>query len=93
MKSLKAAAVVTGSLIIAGAAAPAFAQNATEVVHPSFNKAMRTLDKDPGQAQSLKAGALDGKRKGKKRGALLTTVERTSTALGNGTTLLGGLPQ
>jgi hypothetical protein len=93
MKSLKAAAVVTGSLIIAGAAAPAFAQNATEVVHPSFNNAMRTLDKGPVQAQSLKGGALDAKRKGKKKGALLTTVERTSTALGDGATLLGGLPQ
>ncbi|MCL6733259.1 hypothetical protein [Streptomyces neyagawaensis] len=93
MKSLKAAVVVTGSLIIAGAAAPAFAQNATEVVHKNLNDAVRTLDKGPVQTQPLRGGVLDAKGKGKKKGALLTTVERTSTALGTGTPLLGGLPQ
>lgn len=89
MKSLKAAAVVTGSLIIAGAAAPAFAQNATEVVHKSLNNAVNALSKGPVQAQPLKGDVLDAKEK---KEALLSTVDRTSTALGNGT-LLGGLSQ
>ncbi|MDQ1029166.1 outer membrane murein-binding lipoprotein Lpp [Streptomyces umbrinus] len=89
MKSLKAAAVVTGSLIIAGAAAPAFAQNATEVVHKSLNNAVNALNKGPVQAQPLNGDVLDAKEK---KEALLNTVDRTSAGLGNGT-LLGGLSQ
>lgn len=90
MKSLKAAAVVTGSLIIAGSTAPAFAQSATEVVHKSLNNAVNTLNRGPVQVQSLRGDVLDVKEKEK---ALLNTVDRTSTALGNGTPLLGGLSQ
>ncbi|MFE7839293.1 hypothetical protein ACFU53_25550 [Streptomyces sp. NPDC057474] len=90
MKSLKAAVVVTGSLIIAGAAAPAFAQNATEVVHKSLNNAVNTLGKGPVQVPPLKGDALDAKEK---KEALLSTVDRTSTALGSGAPLLGGLSQ
>lgn len=90
MKSLKAAAVVTGSLIIAGAAAPAFAQGTTEVVHKNLNNAVNTLNKGPVRAQPLEGDVLDAK---KKKEALLNTVDRTSTALGNGTPLLGGLSQ
>lgn len=90
MKSLKAAAVVTGSLIIAGAATPAFAQSAAEVVHKSLNNAVGTLNKGPVQAEPLKGDVLDAKEK---KEALLNTVGRTSSALGNGTPLLGGLSQ
>ncbi|MCX4908604.1 hypothetical protein [Streptomyces sp. NBC_00878] len=91
MKSLKAAAVVTGSLVIAGAAAPAFAQNATEVVRTGLNNAVSTLDKGPVHVQPLEGpDALDGKQK--KKESLLTRVGRSSTALSNGTPLLGGLP-
>ncbi|WP_338898229.1 hypothetical protein WBG99_23665 [Streptomyces sp. TG1A-60] len=90
MKSLKAAAVVTGSLIIAGAAAPAFAQNATEVVHKSLNDTVNTLNEGPVRAQPLKGDVLDAKEK---KEVLLKAVDRTSTALGNGTPLLGGLSQ
>ncbi|WP_371580190.1 hypothetical protein [Streptomyces sp. NBC_01314] len=88
MKSLKAAAVVTGSLIIAGAAAPAFALNSTEVVHKSLDTAVNTLDKAPAKLESLKGEVLDV---ADKKEALVKTVDRTSTALGKGTPLLGGL--
>ncbi|UUU22194.1 hypothetical protein [Streptomyces sp. DSM 40750] len=89
MKSLKAAAVVTGSLIIAGAAAPAFAQGATDVVHKSLNNAAKALNTGPVQVQPLKGSdALDVKEK---KESLLSAVDRTSTSLGDGT-LLGGLP-
>ena len=37
MKSLKAAAVVAGSLVIAGAAAPAFAHSAVDVPSSGLN--------------------------------------------------------
>ncbi|QYX79964.1 hypothetical protein [Streptomyces akebiae] len=90
MKSLKAAAVITGSLIIAGAAAPAFAQSATEVVHKSLSNTANTLNRGPVQVQPLKGDVIDVKEKEK---ALLNTVDRTSTALGKGTPLLGGLSQ
>lgn len=90
MKSLKAAAVVTGSLIIAGAAAPAFAQNATEVVHKSLTNPLHTLEPGPVHVQSPKGDVLDVKGKEK---ALLSTVGRTSATLGHGAPLLGGLPQ
>lgn len=89
MKSLKAAAVVTGSLIIAGAAAPAFAQNATEVVPKSLNNTLNTLDPVPVQVQSPKGDVLGVKEKEK----ALQTVGRTSAALGHGAPLLGGLSQ
>jgi hypothetical protein len=90
MKSLKAAAVVTGSLIIAGAAAPAFAQNATEVVHKGLNDTVNVLNKGPVRAEPLKGDVLDTKAK---KETLLSAVDRTSTALGSGTPLLGGLSQ
>ncbi|MGW0843647.1 hypothetical protein ACWD26_26570 [Streptomyces sp. NPDC002787] len=90
MKSLKAAAVVTGSLIIAGAAAPAFAQNATEAVHKGLNSTVNTLNKGPVEVQPLKGDALDAKEK---KEALLSTLDRTSTALGNGAPLGALSPQ
>jgi hypothetical protein len=90
MKSLKAAVVVTGSLIIAGVAAPAFAQNATGVVHKSLKDTADTLNRGLVQAQPLRGDEIDIKEKEK---ALLKTVDGTSTALGNGTPLLGGQPK
>lgn len=43
MKSLKAAAVVAGSLAIAGAAAPAFAYSPADVTPTSLTGAVNTL--------------------------------------------------
>ncbi|MFE2532483.1 hypothetical protein [Streptomyces sp. NPDC059371] len=43
MKSLKAAAVVAGSLVVAGAAAPAFAAGASGVTPSSLNGALETV--------------------------------------------------
>jgi hypothetical protein len=47
MKSLKAAAVVAGSVALAGAAAPAFAYNASDVTPSSLGGAVHTLTKTP----------------------------------------------
>lgn len=43
MKSLKAAAVVAGSLVVAGAAAPAFAAGASGLTPSSLNGALETV--------------------------------------------------
>ncbi|MFF0157606.1 hypothetical protein ACFYRY_08705 [Streptomyces sp. NPDC005263] len=89
MKSLKAAAVLTGSLVLAGAA-PAFALSATDVAHESLNEAVTTLNNGPVHVKPLESSdALDVK---KKKELLLKAVNRSSTALGNGTPLVGGLP-
>ncbi|MFI6933208.1 hypothetical protein [Streptomyces sp. NPDC050287] len=64
MKSLKAAAVVAGSLVLAGAAAPAFAQNAGDVTGSVVGTATSALTNGPvkaGPVQQL--GALDTKKK------------------------------
>src|SRR3954452_18507693 len=47
MKSLKAAAVVAGSLVLAGAAAPAFAQDTADLTPTSLNGAVNSLTKGP----------------------------------------------
>ncbi|MFI5687142.1 hypothetical protein [Streptomyces sp. NPDC051636] len=89
MKSLKAAAVVAGSLVIAGAAAPAFAQNATDVTSTSLNSVADTLTKGPVQAGPVqKLDALDTKKKD----SVLNTVQGTAKGLTGGKSLLGGLP-
>ncbi|MEV7289548.1 hypothetical protein AB0O01_34210 [Streptomyces sp. NPDC093252] len=92
MKSLKAAAVVAGSLALAGAAAPAFAHNAADLTPSSLNGAVNTLtsgrlttaDAMPLQHQS---NALDTENKD----SVLNTVKGTTGAI-NKTGLLGGLP-
>jgi hypothetical protein len=90
MKSVKAAAVLTGSLVIAGAAAPAFAaQNVADVARESLNNTVSNLNKGPVHAAPLESDVLDVKEK---KQSLLKAVDRTSTALGKGTPLIGGLP-
>ncbi|MFC3577645.1 hypothetical protein ACFOZ0_31160 [Streptomyces yaanensis] len=94
MKSLKAVAVVAGSLVVAGAAAPAFASDASNITPTSLNgglatlAAQRTLDVRPLQHQS---DTLDTENKD----SLLGTAKTTATTLnrnGGPTRLLGGLP-
>ncbi|MFJ1606753.1 hypothetical protein ACIOHS_25760 [Streptomyces sp. NPDC088253] len=97
MKSLKAAAVVAGSMVIAGAAAPAFAAQASDLTPTSLNGALETLtsqrslsleDVQPLRHQS---DALDTENKN----SVLNTVNGATKALnsaGGPAKLLGGLP-
>ncbi|MET8246327.1 hypothetical protein ABZV31_19030 [Streptomyces sp. NPDC005202] len=78
MKSLKAAAVVAGSVIIAGVAAPAFAQTATDL-----NGAVKALTKPLRQTDALNT---------KKKDSLLNTVKAPTSALNSSNQMLGGLP-
>ncbi|MET7688831.1 hypothetical protein ABZT06_12785 [Streptomyces sp. NPDC005483] len=90
MKSLKAAAVLTGSLVLAGAAAPAFALSGADVAQESLNDAVTVIDHGPVQVEPLQSSdALDVK---KKKESLLKAVNRSTTALNKGTPLVGGLP-
>ncbi|AIR98455.1 hypothetical protein [Streptomyces glaucescens] len=93
MKSLKAAAVVAGSMLLAGAASPAFAQDTAEIPSSSVDGAWHTLtsgrvslaDAMPFQHQST---ALDTEN----RNSLLHTVNDASDTLNSRTSLLGGMP-
>jgi hypothetical protein len=89
MKSLKAAAVVAGSLVIAGAAAPAFAQNAGDVTSTAIDSVAGTLTKGPvqlGPVQQLDA------LNTKKKDSALNTVQGAAQGVTGGQSLLGGLP-
>ncbi|MBD0844042.1 MULTISPECIES: hypothetical protein [unclassified Streptomyces] len=90
MKSLKAAAVVAGSLAIAGAAAPAFAYNTADLTPTSLNGAVNTLTKGPLDVMPLQnqSNALDTENKD----SVLNTVKGATTALNSSGGLLGGLP-
>ncbi|MEU3830882.1 hypothetical protein AB0F36_37190 [Streptomyces sp. NPDC029080] len=93
MKSLKAAAVVAGSVALAGVTAPAFAYNASDVTPTSLNGAVNQLTKDPlslDDAMPLQhqSDALDTENKD----SLLSTVKGATTALNQHNPLLGGLP-
>ncbi|MEU2926080.1 hypothetical protein ABZ636_13695 [Streptomyces sp. NPDC007251] len=93
MKSLKAAAVVAGSVALAGVAAPAFAYNAADVTPTSLNGAVNQLTKGPltlDQAMPLQhqSDALDTENKD----SLLHTVKGAAGALNQHNPLLGGLP-
>jgi hypothetical protein len=97
MKSLKAAAVVAGSLAVAGVAAPAFADDASGLTPTSLNGAVRsvtsqrTLDVRPVSHQSGASDALDTENKN----SVLGAVKDTTAALnrhGGPARLLGGMP-
>ncbi|MER6979953.1 hypothetical protein [Streptomyces carpinensis] len=91
MKSLKAAAVVAGSLVAAGAAAPAFAYDTAELTPTSLNGAVNTLTKGPVDVMPLQhqSDALDTENKG----SLLHTVNSATKSLNEAhAPLLGGLP-
>jgi hypothetical protein len=94
MNPLKAAAVVAGSLVVTGVAAPAFADDASGPTPTSLNGALqtiahqKTLDIRPVAHQS---DTLDTENKH----SLLGTVKGTTTALnrhGGPARLLGGMP-
>ncbi|MEV4230246.1 hypothetical protein AB0J81_24715 [Streptomyces bobili] len=92
MKSLKAAAVVAGSMVIAGAAAPAFATPA-DLTPSSLNGAVNTLTQGPltvGDVMPLQhqSDALDTENKD----SVLSTVNGATAALNTHNPLLGGLP-
>jgi hypothetical protein len=93
MKSLKAAAVVAGSVALAGIAAPAFAHNTADLTPTSLNGAVNTLTKGPltvDDAMPLQhqSNALDTENKG----SVLNTVKGATSALNQHNPLLGGLP-
>ena len=93
MKSLKAAAVVAGSLALAGAAAPAFAYNTADITPTSLNGAVNTLTSgrmQPADVMPLQhqSDALDTENKD----SLLSTVKGATGALNKKGGLLGGLP-
>ncbi|MFF3844565.1 hypothetical protein [Streptomyces sp. NPDC002328] len=89
MKSLKAAAVVAGSMVIAGVAAPAFAHDTADLTPTSLNGAVNTLTKGPIDVMPLQqqSDALDTENKG----SALSSVNDATGAL-NSARLLGGLP-
>ena len=93
MKSLKAAAVVAGSLAIAGAAAPAFAYSPADVTPTSLTGAVNTLTSgqlQPADVMPLQhqSDALDTENKS----SPLNTVKGATAALNQHNPLLGGLP-
>ncbi|WP_416974317.1 hypothetical protein [Streptomyces sp. 4F14] len=93
MKSLKAAAVVAGSIALAGAAAPAFAHSTADLTPTSLTGAVNTLtsgnltakDVMPLQHQS---DALNTENEG----SPLNAVKGATGALNQHNPLLGGLP-
>ncbi|MFE1023185.1 hypothetical protein ACFW5I_01230 [Streptomyces sp. NPDC058818] len=90
MKSLKAAAVVAGSLVAAGSAVPAFAYDAADITPTSLNGAVNALTAEPIDVMPLKhqSDALDTENKD----SVLHTVKGATTDLNSEGGLLGGLP-
>ncbi|MFF0224357.1 hypothetical protein [Streptomyces sp. NPDC004629] len=93
MKSLKAAAVVAGSVALAGVAAPAFAHTTADLTPTSLNGAVDTLARGPLTVQDAmplqhRSSALDTENKG----SVLNTVKGATAALNQHGPLLGGLP-
>ncbi|MFJ5037538.1 hypothetical protein [Streptomyces parvulus] len=93
MKSLKAAAVVAGSLVAAGSAVPAFAYDAADtaaLTPTSLNGAVNALTAEPVDVMPLKhqSDALDTENKE----SVLHTVKGATTDLNSKKSLLGGLP-
>lgn len=92
MKSLKAAAVVAGSVALAGVAAPAFAYDAADLTPTSLTGAVNQLtsgDLTPDGSLPLQhqSNALDTENED----SVLNTVKNATTTLNQGG-LLGGLP-
>ncbi|MGW0879383.1 hypothetical protein [Streptomyces sp. NPDC002671] len=93
MKSLKAAAVVAGSVALVGVAAPAFAHSTADLTPSSLNGAVNTLAKGPltlDDAMPLQhqSDALNTENKD----SVLNTVKGATGALNQHNPLLGGLP-
>ncbi|MFE0509648.1 hypothetical protein [Streptomyces sp. NPDC058964] len=93
MKSLKAAAVVAGSVALVGAAAPAFAHSTADLTPASLNGAVNTITKGPLDVHDVmplrhQSDALNTENKG----SVLNTVKGVTGALNQRSPLLGGLP-
>ncbi|MFJ4198329.1 hypothetical protein ACIP2Y_01645 [Streptomyces sviceus] len=90
MKSLKAAAVVAGSLVLAGAAAPAFAYNSADLTPTSLNGAVNALTRGPIDVMPLQhqSDALDTENKD----SVLNTVKGATKDLNNDGGIVGVLP-
>jgi hypothetical protein len=93
MKSLKAAAVVAGSMALAGIAAPAFANSTANVMPTSLNGAVDRIARGPITLDDVmplhhQSDALDTENKG----SVLNTVKGAAGALNQHNPLLGGLP-
>ncbi|WP_328771463.1 hypothetical protein [Streptomyces sp. NBC_00286] len=79
MKSLKAAAIVAGSLVVAGLATPAVAADAAGVRPANLNGTVGELTQD------VKAPGLDGQKMlDTKTGLVPKAVEKTTGTVGNG---------
>ncbi|GGR66119.1 hypothetical protein GCM10010269_00880 [Streptomyces humidus] len=92
MKSLKAAAVVAGSVALAGLAAPAFAAP-DDLTPTSLNGAVDTLARGPVDLEDAmplrhQSDALDTENKN----SVLSSVKGVTGALNTHNPLLGGLP-
>jgi hypothetical protein len=79
MKSLKAAAIVAGSLVVAGLATPAVAADAAGNQPAGLNGGVRNL------TQGVKAPGLDGQKMlDTKQGLAPKALKKTTGAVGNG---------
>ncbi|MBM7089918.1 hypothetical protein ABZ606_01415 [Streptomyces sp. NPDC012461] len=95
MKSLKAAAVVAGSLVVAGAAAPAFAYDSSADLTPtSLNGAVNALTQGPIDVMPLKhqSDARSDALNTENKDSALSSVNDATDALNSAGGLLGGLP-
>ncbi|MER6672999.1 hypothetical protein [Streptomyces sp. NPDC000983] len=96
MKSLKAAAVVAGSLVVAGAAAPAFAAHSPADLTPtSLTGAVNNLTSGnltPSATDALPLQHQSDALNTENKDSVLNTVKGATTALNAGGGLLGGLP-
>ncbi|MFH8972725.1 hypothetical protein [Streptomyces sp. NPDC017890] len=90
MKSLKAVAVVAGSLVIAGSAAPAFAHGTADHAPSNLDSVVNALTEDSTDVKPSKrrSKAPDTENKD----SVLHAVKDTTKRLNSGKGLLGGLP-
>ncbi|PSM43425.1 hypothetical protein C6Y14_09885 [Streptomyces dioscori] len=95
MKSLKAAAVVAGSMVIAGVAAPALAADLTPPtsLNGGLDSALTQLTTEPVDAMPLQSQsrALDTENQDSALSTLSDATDALNSA-GGPTGLLGGLP-
>jgi hypothetical protein len=95
MKPLKAAAVVAGSMVVAGVAAPAFAADLTppSSLNGGLNSAATQLTSEPVDVMPLQSQsrALDTENEDSALSTVTAATETLNSASGP-TGLLGGLP-
>lgn len=98
MKALKAAAVAAGSLVLAGAAAPAFAADTSDLppmsLNGGLNDALTQITNTPSLSSPVDTNLLDPKHEKGLVGTLTgaTKVLNPGSAPGAPSGLLGGLP-